>query len=84
MRALSLDLSKPPGMSTEEWIVQLFQQIEDASREDAAVLSANAFTVENLTELTTFDASSADLATLRQVVGTLINYIKQQGPQRSQ
>lgn len=84
MRALDLQTEKPPGMSTEQWIGEQLAKINEASQADVAAVCADAFTIANFSELRTLDSSTATLDEVRKALGTLIRFMQQRAPDRSQ
>lgn len=84
MRTVDLETTKPPGMSTEVWIGDQLTKIMEASREDTAELSAGGITVSNFAEMRNLDCATATLDDLRKVVGTLIRFMQQGAPRRSE
>ena len=81
---LDLQTTKPPGMSTEQWVSEQLTKIVEASQEDAAVFAADAFTITNITETKSLDCDAATLDEVRKALGTLIRFIQQRAPQRSE
>lgn len=84
MRALDLETTKPPGMSTEEWVGDQLTKIAEASREDTGKLAADGIAVSNFAEIRSLDCANATLDDLRKVVGTLIRFMQQGAPRRSE
>lgn len=79
-------LGKPAIKELEawkKWAEQCFAELERASQEDVAAVAAD-FTVTNLTELRSFDASTATLADVCNVLGTLLEDLQNRGSKRSQ
>lgn len=86
MRKTDLPVSKPPGMSIEEWIGQAFAQINEASREDTADAAAEAFDFDDaaVTETLTGDPTSANATTVRNLLFTLLMYLRRGAPSKTQ
>lgn len=81
---LTLDLTKPHDVSMQDWVARQLAIIEEAAREDAAIDSAEAFTVSDaFTELETFDTTTVTLPNLARVVATLLKYIQNHGPRKA-
>lgn len=78
-----LSLGNPlPGGGFERWATEALREIERASAEDVeAVLSE--FTVSNITETRTLDASAATLDDLRNFVATMVDDIQKRGQKRA-
>lgn len=81
---LNIPVQKPPGMPVEEWMTTVLSVIVEAAREDAAIDSANAFTIDHdsYTELETFDPDTATTAEVGRALATLIKYLQSQGPRK--
>lgn len=72
-----------PPISDAKSIQAALAEIERASYAERMVTVAQAFTVSNVTETRTLDASTATLADLRNFVGTLVLDM-QRGGQKGQ
>lgn len=83
MRAVSLGAPPPDPAGFREWIIRAFRQIEIASNDIAAEKVADAFTVANLTETRSLDASSATASDVAEVLGTLLSDLKRRGSKRT-
>jgi hypothetical protein len=82
-----LALGNPLG-DFQKWASDALRTIERSSAEDVESIMSE-FSVTSLEEptplhLRTFDASSADLATVRRVLATLIDDINKGGRKRSE
>lgn len=77
-----LSFGNPIG-SFQQWAQDCFRQIEDASSEDIEQAVAQFSTTGSFTETRTFNASSATLADLRNVLATLISDVNKRGSKRS-
>lgn len=85
-RELELDLVKPQGMSTEDWVSLQLYKIQQAAQEDAAIEAADAFSGidhSGYTVLETFDPATVTLVQLGRAVATFIKYIQYRGPRRT-
>lgn len=74
-----VNLGTPPiNADTEtklDWVIQSLQEIERASQQQNEAFF-DEFTADNVTESRSFDADTATVAQLSDVVGTLIDDIK--------
>lgn len=80
-----LALGRPTGRDTESrlrWIEASLRQIEEASRSERSSAVADAFSPENVVDTRTFDAASATLADLRNVLGTFLADLRRGGARR--
>jgi len=64
-------------------VANAFQEISNASREDAVSI-ADAYTVTNFTASRTLNAGTATLAQLAAFVATFIDDLQKRGPNRGQ
>jgi hypothetical protein len=79
-------LGSPVGGTIEdkvEWLVRAMYKIEVASQDIDALTIADNFTVTNLTEDRDFDADSTTLAEVADVLGTLLQDMKDRGSKRT-
>jgi hypothetical protein len=88
MRRVNLLTTRSPGENIDDWLNRAFAEIEEASGEQPAEESADAFELINFDEeldvRTEFDVVNATLDELRQIVATLLFYIQKRGPDKSQ
>lgn len=86
MRKLNLETRRPPGLSLEDWLGKQFEQLNEASREDSADAAAEAFVFDDtaVTETVTFDPASANATTVRNVLSTLLMYLRRGAPNKTQ
>lgn len=82
MREISVG-TPVPGQSFEDFAKGIFQQIEQASREDALTI-ADGYSVVNFTTTRTLDASTATTAQLANFIATFIDDLQKRGPNRVQ
>ena len=88
MRQTNILTNKGPLESTDDWIGKALTEINEASGEQPAEHSADAFELNNFDEvngpLTDFDVTSATLDDVRRILATLIFYIQKRGPDKTQ
>lgn len=78
-------LGSPPNdpAAFKTWAIAAFREIELASYEDTLTV-ADDLTVSNVSDLRTFDASTATLADVRNFLATFISDMKKRGMKRTQ
>lgn len=81
---LEIPVRKPEGMTVEQWLSNALGTIQEAAREDAAIDSAAAFTIDHsaYTELETIDPNTATTAQVARCLATLIKYLQSHGPRK--
>lgn len=83
MRRLVLGDPLPIPGGFEKWIENALREIERASVEDMEAIISEFSTTGAFTETRTFNAATATLGDLRNVLATLISDIKKRGQKRS-
>lgn len=78
-----VDFGSPPVNPEGQrlWYEAALRQIEEASREDALIIS-DSFTVSNHTATRTLDVSTATLTDVANVLATLLDDFQKRGPYR--
>lgn len=83
MKQLSFGSPGAGQQAFQQWAQQAFQTIEQATSEDVeATLSEFSYT-GTLTEARTFNAGTATVTEIRNVLATMISDIKKRGQKRS-
>lgn len=74
MRELNLPTALPPGMTLEQWVGMIARELNQASREDNAKISADAIIVQNQPSPypDTFDVTAATTSDVAEVLGMLL------------
>lgn len=73
----------PLPQDFERWATEALREIERASVEDIEAVLGEFSITGTLTEVRTFDAGTADVTVLRNVLATMISDIKKRGQKRS-
>lgn len=88
MRQVNLLANRLAPETVDEWVSRGFTEIEEASGDQPAESSADAFELLNFDEVndivTTIDLAAPTLDDLAKAFATLIFYIQKRGPDRSQ
>ena len=88
MRQVTLLTNSLPPETVDGWVSRALAEIEEASGDQPAESSADAFELLNFDEVndivTTIDVAAPTLDDLARAVATLIFYIQKRGPDGSQ
>lgn len=66
-----------------DWCIKALNEIQRSSHDLDAFSIADGFTVTNLTKDRSFNADTVNVAELADIVGTLIQDMKDRGPKRT-
>jgi hypothetical protein len=72
-------LPSPPSEYGQRWANQLINQLEQNIAATNLAASSARYTVTNVTDDRTYDANSTTTAELADVLGTLINDLRERG-----
>lgn len=81
-----VNFGRPMGQSVEAkltWIIGCLREIEEASNIDPLKETVISYEPTNVTETRTFDANTATLAVVADVLGTVLLDIQKGGPKRT-
>lgn len=84
MKPVELPTQKRLGQTTDDWIKEIVEAINEASRQQNLNTVPDAFTINNfdiaVDELTTLDATGTGIAGVRKLLATLLTFYQRQSP----